>query len=53
MEIVGKVIPEELFKKKGLNSREDIDATLLAIEGLEFCIIARLIPFLFHHAVPA
>lgn len=48
VEIVREVVPEEFFEKEGFDSREDVNAALLAIEGLEFCVIARLVSFLFH-----
>lgn len=48
VEIVREVVPEELLQEEGLHSREDVDAALLAVEGLELCIVARLVPFLFH-----
>jgi hypothetical protein len=48
VEIVRKVISEELLEKEGFDSGEDINAALLAIEGLEFGVVARLVSFLFH-----
>lgn len=48
MEIVGEVVPEEFFEEEALNFREDIDTALLAVEGLELCIIARFVAFFLH-----
>lgn len=48
LEVVREIVPEEFLKKEGLDSRKDVDATLLAIEGLELCVVTRLVSLLFH-----
>lgn len=48
MEIIRQIIPEEFLEEKTLHFREDIDAALLAVEGFELPIVARLVPFFFH-----
>lgn len=48
VEIVRQVVPEEFLEEERFNPREDIDAALLAVEGLELLVVARLVPLLFH-----
>ena len=52
MEIIREVIPEELLKEERLHPRKDVDAALLTIECLEFCIVTTLVSLLFHSHAP-
>lgn len=48
VEIVRQVVPEEFLEEERLDPREDVDAALLAVEGLELLVVAWLVPLLFH-----
>lgn len=48
VEIVGEVVPEKLFEEETLDFGEYVDAALLAVEGLELLIVARLVAFFLH-----
>lgn len=51
LEVIREIVSVEFLKKEGLYSGEDVDATLLAIEGLELGIVTRLVSFLFHTTI--
>ena len=48
LEVIREVVPEELLEEEGLDPRKDVDATLLAIEGLELGVVTRLVSLLLH-----
>jgi hypothetical protein len=48
VEIVGQVVPKEFLEEEGLDSGEDVDTALLAVEGLELLVVTWLVPLLFH-----
>lgn len=50
LEVIREIIPEEFLKEEGLDPRKDVYATLLAIEGLEFGVVTRLVSLLLHWA---
>jgi hypothetical protein len=49
LEVVREIVSEEFLKKERFHLREDVDAALLAIKGLELSIVTGLVTLFLHH----